>query len=140
MSSRLVQLVGPAVALSAATLIAVAAACGSGGPTTTQPSRASSSTTASNVATSAPAQTRREGESEGSFVFRTQCAGCHGSNGEGNLGPSLVGVADRMTVAAQVTLVRTGRGRMPAFSPALSEQDIAAVVDYTRGKFPAASP
>lgn len=67
-------------------------------------------------------------------MFRTQCAGCHGTHGEGNLGPSLVGVADRTTEADQQALVRAGRGRMPPFSPGLSEGDIAAVVAYTRAQ------
>jgi menaquinol-cytochrome c reductase cytochrome b/c subunit len=65
-------------------------------------------------------------------VFRSQCAGCHGTKGEGNLGPPLVGIADRMPEADELAQIRNGRGRMPPFSPALSDDDIAAVVAYVR--------
>ncbi|MEZ5142245.1 MAG: cytochrome c [Acidimicrobiales bacterium] len=75
---------------------------------------------------------RRAGEADGAYVFRTQCAGCHGTGGEGNVGPPLVGVADRLAAADEVAIVRNGRGRMPAFSPALSDDEIAAVVEHTR--------
>lgn len=65
-------------------------------------------------------------------MFRTQCAGCHGIKGEGNLGPPLVGIAPQLTEADELARVRNGRGRMPPFSPALSDADIAAVVAYIR--------
>src|SRR3954454_20430850 len=96
---------------------------GSAGPAT----EASSTT-----ATASSAETRRPGESQGKFVFRTKCSACHGTHGEGNLGPSLVDIAEKMTEADQVALVRSGRGRMPPFAPALTNADIAAVVTYTR--------
>ena len=65
-------------------------------------------------------------------MFRTKCAACHGTRGEGNLGPPLVDIAEKMTVAQQVSMVRSGSGRMPAFSSALTNADIASVVAYTR--------
>lgn len=65
-------------------------------------------------------------------MFRTQCAGCHGIKGAGNLGPPLGGIAEQMTEADELAQVRNGLGRMPPFSPALSAADIAAVVAYTR--------
>jgi mono/diheme cytochrome c family protein len=43
-----------------------------------------------------------------------------------------VDIAEKMTEADQISLVRTGRGRMPPFAPALSNADIAAVVAYIR--------
>jgi cytochrome c551 len=71
-------------------------------------------------------------ETDGASIFRTECAGCHGANGEGNLGPALSGIADRMSVADQTAVVEGGRGRMPGFASSLTESQIAAVVDYTR--------
>lgn len=71
-------------------------------------------------------------ESEGARVFRTQCAGCHGTGGQGNLGPSLIGIEGRLSAADQTAVVENGRGRMPAFTTTLTEAEIAAVVDYTR--------
>jgi mono/diheme cytochrome c family protein len=92
-------------------------------------------TTASSSSTTGPptsADARRPGETRGAFIFRTKCAACHGTRGEGNLGPPLVDIAGKVSEADQVTLVRTGKGRMPAFSPALTDADIASVVAYTR--------
>lgn len=71
-------------------------------------------------------------ESEGARVFSTQCAGCHGTRGQGNLGPSLIGIESRLSAADQTAVVENGRGVMPAFATTLTEAEIAAVVDYTR--------
>ena len=130
MRSRLARLAGPGLALVLAGTVAAAAACSSTTPTATTATADSGSTIATTASTSR--RTRGPDESQGAFVFRTQCAGCHGTQGEGNLGPDLVGIADRMTEADQLALVRTGRGRMPPFSQGLSEDDISAVVAYTR--------
>jgi mono/diheme cytochrome c family protein len=119
MSSRLSGFVASVL------LVAVAGCSGSGASSTTS---APSSTTAPPTSVA----TRRPGETLGAFVFRTRCAACHGTRGEGNLGPPLVDIATKMTVADQVSLVRTGRGRMPPFSPALTNAEIASVVAYTR--------
>ncbi len=103
--------------------------CSSNGPSTV--ARSEPPSTTADQPTTNP-RIPRAGESEGAFIYRTHCAACHGSNGEGNLGPALVGIADRMSVDDQTALVRAGRGRMPAFLPGLSDAQIAAVVDYTR--------
>jgi cytochrome c550 len=73
---------------------------------------------------------------DGARIYAAKCAGCHGTSGEGNLGPALVGVADRLTVTDQIAVVANGRGTMLAFSPALTDEQIAAVVDYTRTRLP----
>ena len=73
-------------------------------------------------------------EPVGTQVFGMHCATCHGQNGEGNLGPSLVLIANRLTVDEESNIVRTGRGRMPAFRPALTDAEVAAVINYTRTK------
>lgn len=125
----------PAVAV-VVTVLAVAGTavgftgCSDTGPSPNAASSSSSPPTTTERTTAAP--TPRPGESEGAFVFRTRCAGCHGPKGEGNLGPSLVGVADRMTVADEATLVRDGRERMPPLATGLTNAQIQAVVAYTR--------
>jgi mono/diheme cytochrome c family protein len=132
MANRWMRL-GPCVALTAAGIAAALSAC-AGATTTATSTTVSAPETQPSVpsTTTTPPATRGPEETQGAFVFRTQCAGCHGTHGEGNLGPSLVGIADRMTEADQQSLVRSGLGRMPPFSPGLSDADIAAVVAYTR--------
>jgi mono/diheme cytochrome c family protein len=95
--------------------------------------------TGTSVPATAPASTmttstlaRRAGETEGAYIFRSQCAGCHGPKGEGNLGPSLTGLSTRMSDAEVVALVQAGKGRMPSFATGLTDAQIRAVVDYTR--------
>src|SRR3954468_7915021 len=124
MASRWPGLVGRALIVTAC-IVAAAVGCSSSSVATA--TRASSTT-----ATPTSAETRRPGESEGAFLFRTKCSACHGSQGEGNLGPPLVTIAGKMTEADEVSLVRAGRGRMPPFAPALTNAEIAAVVAYTR--------
>jgi mono/diheme cytochrome c family protein len=87
------------------------------------------------------------------------CSTCHGSNGEGGVGPALHGGASALTfpaIADQIQWVKTGsssfagkpygdpnraggqrgpaKGIMPAFGSSLSPEQIAAVVTYERTK------
>lgn len=71
---------------------------------------------------------------DGSVVYEAKCAGCHGGDGSGGIGPKL---ADRVVVrfpdpAAQVVVITEGKRGMPAFGGRLTEEEIAAVVEYTR--------
>lgn len=137
MPSKLTRLAGPFVAVGVAAMAGLSgcstATTATGSPpSTSMPTTSTPTSPPASTSTSAPRDTRGPGESQGAYLFRTQCAGCHGTNGEGNLGPTLVGIADRMTEADQLALVRSGRGRMPPFTPGLDAADIAAVVDYTR--------
>ena len=124
----LTRLIGPALILGSLAAGVAIAGCSSNA---TQSSPASEPTSSFPAATATPLS-RGPGESQGAFVFRAQCAGCHGTRGEGNLGPSLVHIEDRMSETDELALVRAGSGRMPAFANGLSERDIAAVVAYTR--------
>jgi mono/diheme cytochrome c family protein len=99
-------------------------------------SPSASPTSVSPSSTAAPSTTLG---TDGGKLFAAKCAGCHGSSGEGNLGPALSGVADRMSEADQIEVVSHGRGTMLAFSPALSDEQIAAVVAYTRTQLPPAA-
>ncbi len=71
----------------------------------------------------------------GERVYRS-CISCHGSSGNGTgRAPSLRGVSARLTAADQLWVVARGRGQMQAFEGALSQEEIQAVVAYTRHTF-----
>jgi mono/diheme cytochrome c family protein len=92
--------------LLAATL--VAAACGGGGGETQRPTT-------------------------GRGLYERFCATCHGVDGQGGVGPALVGVAERFPdIDDQIALVTNGTGRMPAFRGSLSATEIRKVVTYER--------
>jgi mono/diheme cytochrome c family protein len=72
---------------------------------------------------------------DGAAVVGRSCAGCHGGDGSGGIGPRLAG--GRVVVAFpdaedQIAVVTDGRGGMPAFGERLTPDEIAAVVEYTR--------
>ncbi len=72
---------------------------------------------------------------DGAAIFGQRCAGCHGGDGSGGIGPRLAGgrvVADFPDPQDQIAVVTNGRGGMPAFGERLTPEEIAAVVDYTR--------
>lgn len=72
---------------------------------------------------------------DGSALYGDSCAGCHGGDGSGGIGPRLGGgrVVERFPdPAEQIAVVSNGRGGMPAFSSKYSPEEIAAIVDYTR--------
>jgi mono/diheme cytochrome c family protein len=68
-------------------------------------------------------------------IFAANCAGCHGTDGGGGIGPQL---SDGAVVeaypdpAAEVAVVTDGSGTMPSFGDDLTPEQIAAVVEYTR--------
>ena len=68
----------------------------------------------------------------GADQFASNCAGCHGSGGEGGVGPALAGGLARFgSMEEVVTFVSTGvPGSMPGFETRLSSEEIEAVVDY----------
>jgi cytochrome c6 len=71
----------------------------------------------------------------GDAVFDSQCARCHGTKGEGEIGPKLNGGAVTQAFPAadaEVVVVTYGRDGMPAFGKQLTPQQIQAVVDFTR--------
>lgn len=72
---------------------------------------------------------------DGSVIFADNCAGCHGGDGSGGIGPRLAGgrVVERYPDPAdQIALVTNGRDGMPAWGDYLTPEEIAAVVEYTR--------
>jgi mono/diheme cytochrome c family protein len=76
--------------------------------------------------------TRAAQQGEGAQIFRTSCASCHGIDGRGATGPSLRGVADRLTLDQHRQVVEGGRNQMPPFANVLTEAEIDAVIDFER--------
>ena len=72
--------------------------------------------------------------SVGQQLFTTNCAGCHGASGGGGLGPKLAGVVtkDFPDIEDQIAFVSAGKGAMPSFGGDLSDEQLRAVVEYTR--------
>ncbi len=71
---------------------------------------------------------------DGGPLYGSSCAGCHGGDGSGGIGPRLAGkvVARFPDPAAQIAVVTEGRRAMPSFATRLTAEEIAAVVEYTR--------
>lgn len=58
-------------------------------------------------------------------VFLEQCAPCHGSEGEGGVGPALI--SSTIDAADRLELIRNGRDAMPGFGATLSDAAIEAL-------------
>jgi len=75
------------------------------------------------------------GEGDGSFaaMYRSHCSTCHGPDRRGSppAFPSLVDIGKRMSTADIVDVIRTGRGRMPAF-PGIHPYAFAPLAEYLR--------
>lgn len=68
----------------------------------------------------------------GRGAFSSNCAACHGSNGEGESGPSLVGnelLSDTNEIARTVI---NGFSYMPPFGDVLTDVQIASILTYVR--------
>jgi glucose dehydrogenase len=73
------------------------------------------------------------GGGPGPDAYQTQCAICHGGDRRGAppAFPTLVDIDKRLSDAQIVTIVRNGKGRMPAF-PNLDQARLTAMLDYLR--------
>lgn len=69
----------------------------------------------------------------GSDVYLTQCAVCHGGDRRGSppAFPSLVDVQKHLTDAQMTTVIRNGKGRMPAF-PGVDDGRLTALLAYLK--------
>jgi LPXTG-motif cell wall-anchored protein len=78
----------------------------------------------------------------GMAIFETNCASCHTSEGVGSAaGRPLTDIAlEEPDRSAHIDSVTNGRGGMPAFGAALSEEEIDSVVSYVRLTFVSAQP
>lgn len=76
------------------------------------------------------------GPVDGETIFESNCARCHGSDGTGGRGPSLVGIAtEQPDTAGGIAQVENGGGGMPAFANTLTAEEIEAAVDYAWATF-----
>jgi len=74
-------------------------------------------------------------DSFGAEVFVANCTRCHGADGQGGIGPSLVSgnLLDRFEDrAATMAFISKGEGEMPDFASRLSAGEIGAVTDFVR--------
>lgn len=73
--------------------------------------------------------------SPGEEVFKKRCQSCHGQNGQGGMGPSLVKVGTRLKDGVIDQTIKQGRptSGMPAFEGVLLPADIDAVKGFIKG-------
>lgn len=124
------------------------------GPTPSQPSTAESPTQETGAAASGAASSGAPSESgasnaadgdaaAGQQVFAGNCAGCHGQNAQGGIGPSLVMATDgpkAWTLAQFTTVLREGRtpertlnATMPRFNAEqISDKQVADIQAYIK--------
>jgi len=69
------------------------------------------------------------GGGSGADLYAANCAPCHGPAGEGGVGGAIRG--SDLDAAGLLSVIRDGFGTMPAFGDRLSEEDIAALAEYT---------
>ena len=67
---------------------------------------------------------------DGAALFKAKCAGCHGPNGEGKMGPKIAG-----STAVSDVLNTGGKTKAPHTKPfaGLTADEIKAVADYVAG-------
>lgn len=78
-------------------------------------------------------------QADGETIYRNVCAGCHMPDGRGAVGagayPSLIRNSKLEAAGYPLTLVMNGRKAMPAFGIAMTDAQVAAVVNYVRTHF-----
>ena len=76
------------------------------------------------------------GGADGGALYDTNCASCHGANGEGGVGVALnAGVAAGMSEADIEAVILNGvPPTMPAFD-SLSDDEISAIAGYVKAEF-----
>ena len=109
--------------LASAMIVALTLTGGCGGSSDT-------TTTAAVETTVTPDTTG--GSADGAAIFATNCAVCHGAEGQGGNGPDIrpLADADKERVVQQVT---NGGKAMPPFGGQLSAAEIDAVAAYVIG-------
>ena len=66
---------------------------------------------------------------QGHAIFLMNCAGCHGSQADGHVGPSLLGISERKSQSSLIEQVTSGKTPpMPQFHP--SAETMADLLNY----------
>ncbi len=71
----------------------------------------------------------------GQRIYATSCASCHGTDGEGRVGPALGGgavVENYPDIADQMSVIAAGRNAMPSFGGQLTPEEIESVALFER--------
>lgn len=138
MNTTLLRRIAAAAAVLATAL--ALAACGSdndSGPSDAQVEDAAATTTAPATTTRTTEteekteETTQEAAADGKAIFTENCAGCHtlaAAGASGAVGPNLDDAKPSEDLVA--TMVKDGKGAMPAFEGQLSEDEIEAVAKY----------
>jgi Cytochrome c, mono- and diheme variants len=71
----------------------------------------------------------------GRSSFSSNCASCHGANGEGDAGPSLVGNELLAEVDVVTETIIHGYSYMPPFGDMLTDAQVAAIATYIRNSW-----
>jgi len=61
-------------------------------------------------------------------IYANSCGGCHGSAGQGGVGPALAGTS--LARSAFVAVTNDGAGSMPGFSTSITATDVDLLYDY----------
>jgi cytochrome c oxidase subunit 2 len=78
-------------------------------------------------------------EDLGQEEWQGVCAKCHGLNGEGGIGPRIAGSPTLTDPEDLGTLLRNGRGAMPAVGADWTDEQVTALVDYLTENPPSGS-
>lgn len=70
----------------------------------------------------------------GAPLFASNCAGCHGADGKGKTGPSLVGRIHDAEPEVIIGYVVNGKGKMPKFDT-LTDQQVADLYAHLNATF-----
>ena len=78
-------------------------------------------------------------EADGAALYEANCATCHGADGQGGIGPAIPSeklVSNYPEIEDQIARVGAGGGGMPVYNDVLTEEELEAVVEYTREELP----
>lgn len=80
-----------------------------------------------------PMKGKPEAALRGKTLFASECSGCHGMKGEGNIGPDIsVYGADMDDMTAFLTIANGTGGAMPGFINTMTRDQVASIVEYLR--------
>lgn len=72
---------------------------------------------------------------QGGELYIKNCSACHGSNGEGGVGPAHAGNENLADTEHVLVTIHEGLGFMPPFASTLNDEQIAAVATYIRNSW-----